>query len=144
MERAIFEEVRTGAETARARMADIALQLGKTIGVLRALPLEQLLGRVGLQRKASPLYGIGLFGAGVACGVVAGALFAPISGKELRTKLSHTLKDAWGSGKEKAKTSYQHGAERVHHGAERIRQAAHLHDDAGSRYAPSNDSGPAS
>jgi hypothetical protein len=112
MDRAIFDDVRTGAETARERAADLAVQASKAIGYLRALPLEQLLWRIGLERRRSRLYGIGLFGAGLACGAVAGALLSPKSGKELRATLNRSIKAAWGRGVETTK-HYEESGERL-------------------------------
>jgi hypothetical protein len=112
MDRAIFDEVRVGAETARERAADLAVQASKAFGYLRALPLEQLLWRIGLERRRSRLYGVGVFGAGFACGAVAGALLSPKSGKELRATLNRSIKAAWGRGVESTK-HYEEGGERL-------------------------------
>lgn len=129
MDRAIFDEVRVGAETARERATELALQASKAIGYLRALPLEQLLWRVGLERRKSPLYGIGLFGAGLACGAIAGALLAPKSGKELRTELNRSIRAAWGRGVETTK-HYEENTERL------WRRMRH-HDGGGVETGPS-------
>ena len=104
------------AETATAHItmaanADLAVQASKAIGYLRALPLEQVLWRLGLERRRSRFYGIGLFSAGLACGVVAGALFAPTSGKELRATLNRSIKKAWGRGVETTKHYEEKGEE---------------------------------
>jgi hypothetical protein len=112
MDRAIFDDVREGAETARERAAELAVQASKAFAYLRALPLEQVLWRIGLERRRSRLYGVGLFGAGLACGAVAGALLAPKSGKELRATLNRTLKEVWGRGVETTK-HYEENGERL-------------------------------
>lgn len=118
MDRAIFDEVRTGAEAARERAADFAVQASKAIGYLRTLPLEQLLWRIGLERRRSRFYGAGVFGAGFACGAIAGALLSPKSGKELRATLNRAMKDVWGRGVETTKHYEEKGEElwgRVRH-----------------------------
>ncbi|NUO50374.1 MAG: YtxH domain-containing protein [Polyangiaceae bacterium] len=131
MDRAIFDEVRSGAETAaetaREKAGDLAEQASKAFGYLRSLPFEQLLWRIGLERRRSRLYGVGLFTAGLACGAVAGALFAPKAGKDLRATLNRSIKKAWGRSVETTKHYEEKGEElwgrvRHHDGGEKGNQ----------------------
>jgi len=58
------------------------------IAVLRKLDPDDGLAWLGLSRRRSPLVDIGIFGAGVAMGATVALIFAPMSGAELRRRLS--------------------------------------------------------
>src|SRR3954469_4106909 len=54
------------------------------VAAARALGIDDALGWAGLQRRRSPLGSLAIFGAGLAVGAGGGAVFASVSGADLR------------------------------------------------------------
>lgn len=83
-----------GAREARTTWLEYGAQALRLVGALRALELgsvSSVLARVGLSRKASPMGPALWFTAGAVVGGGAALVFAPMSGKELRSRASKFL-----------------------------------------------------
>ena len=108
----IIDNVRDGAETAASTVAEKAhdardnvLDLVKTatkfLAAIETPTPDDLLSRIGLQRKQSNILpAIATFGVGLLVGAAAGVLFAPKSGEETREDLSKRVDDLMSKGKD--------------------------------------------
>jgi len=86
------------------KFSKVMWTIGSAIGIREAvkavqrLEMDDVLGLIGVERRSSTLGrvlpAIGLVATGAAIGAGAALLFAPSTGKELRTRISDRLDDA--------------------------------------------------
>jgi len=87
--------------SARSSLLDGVHAVSGIVSMLRGLDTNDALGWVGLARRRTPLVTMAIFSAGFAVGAGAGVLFAPASGKDLRSAIlkgwKSLMKDAKGA-----------------------------------------------
>lgn len=69
---------------ARRGMLDTVKSVVEVVTLLRSLGADQVLGKIGLSRRRTPLATLGILAAGLAVGAGLGMLFAPRSGRQTR------------------------------------------------------------
>lgn len=93
--KSVMETAKDGTEhavsTTRSALMDGFKAAAGMVGTLRDLDRDHALGWVGLQRRASPLRALAIFGAGALAGAAAGVLLTPMSGAETRQALLRRL-----------------------------------------------------
>lgn len=103
MSQPIIENVRNGANDAWEATGDIAStakhsvldrleQVARVARVVRAFGLDDVLYRVGLQRRRSPMVAAGAFGAGVLFGAGLALALVPATGLDVRGAISKLLR----------------------------------------------------
>jgi hypothetical protein len=75
------------AHRARSALVEGLHVAASALTALRGLGLVDALGWVGLRRRRSSATALATFGAGFFAGAVAGVLFAPVSGAEMRRSI---------------------------------------------------------
>lgn len=92
----------------------------KALGLARSFEVDDVLGRVGLERRRDTLDrllpALGLFGAGAAAGAACALLMAPSSGAETRERLNKRIQTA----KEQLDDGIRHTQERIHDVTQRV------------------------
>ncbi len=97
----VAEKASDKAHDARDTVLDLMKQASKFLSAIETPSTDDLLDRIGLQRKQSNvLPAIATFGVGMLVGAAAGVLFAPKSGQETREDLSKRVDDLVGRGKD--------------------------------------------
>ena len=93
--KSVMETAKDGTEhavsTTRSALMDGFKAAAGMVGTMRNLDRDDALGWVGLQRRASPLRALAIFGAGAVAGAAAGVLLTPMSGAETRQALLRRL-----------------------------------------------------
>lgn len=87
---------------ARRGLLDTVKSVVEVVTLLRSIGADQVLGKIGLSRRRTPLLSLGVFATGLALGAGLGMLFAPRSGRQTRSFLRDQLQKA--GGEVKAKT----------------------------------------
>ena len=87
---------------ARRGLLDTVKSVVEVVTLLRSIGADQVLGKIGLSRRRTPLASLGIFATGLAVGAGLGMLFAPRSGRQTRSFMRDQLQKA--GGEVKAKT----------------------------------------
>lgn len=86
---------------ARGGLLDTMKSVVEVVALLRSLGADQVLGKIGLSRRRTPLVSLGVFATGLALGAGLGLLFAPRSGRKTRRFMRDQLRKAGGDVKDK-------------------------------------------
>lgn len=124
MNRDIVDDVRQGAadafhktgahaESAKEGIVEAIGRVSEIFQAVRAFGFDDLLDRVGLQRKQSNALAISMFGVGVACGAVLGVVFAPTAGRDARRMIG-----------DRVTTLFNKSSDGMHHAMDRAKDAA--------------------
>jgi gas vesicle protein len=94
---------------------DAATKVAHIYHLVRSIGVDDMLSKVGLARERSALGSTARFASGFAIGVGAGLMFAPSSGKTLRTKLAGSISKAFAPTVEKVEHAVHKVEEVVEH-----------------------------
>ena len=83
-----LETTEASAVLAKGGVLEAIGRAAKIYRALHALGVDDMLLRVGLQRRRSPALSLGMFGMGVAAGAVLGVMLAPSSGQDARRTIA--------------------------------------------------------
>jgi gas vesicle protein len=81
------------AKGARGGLLSAVKSVVEVATLLRGLGAEEVLQKIGLMRKRTPLGSLGVFATGVAVGAGLGLLFAPMTGRQTRSYVRDRLRD---------------------------------------------------